>query len=494
MNPSEDLLLLLKSRHPVIYYESPDETGAINEVQETARRLNMLVYQWSVSNGMGIGKEGGFYKTADPAYMLKTLLTLLPNLGDSGAVILLKDFQKYLDDAYALRLFKDVINAVRSTPSTVIVLAAEYKFPQELEPDMVRFLGGYPDTAQIRNLLDEVIREMKRVDPAVNVGLDEAGQERVLHLLKGLTAQQIRSLVTRCVLNDFMLDFGDIKTIEDFKKRLFDQEGLLEYCSSESSGAVAGFENLKRWIGERKQAFSGAPPADLPPPKGILLVGVQGCGKSLVVKAAAGEMGLPLYRLDISALYSKYIGETETNLRKALMTVDKLSPLCLWIDEIEKGLASSGADVDGGVSQRILGTFLTWMQERKSRCFVAATANNVFKLPPELLRKGRFDEVFFVDLPNAKEREEIFKIHLGRRSLSPDKFECRRLAERSVDFSGAEIEQAVIAALYSAKAKGLGVTQEDVLSQIAGTKPLAVLRREDVEAVRDWCRDRTVRV
>lgn len=212
------------------------------------------------------------------------------------------------------------------------------------------------------------------------------------------------------IVDDNLLDVNDIPTLESSKKKLFDQEGLLEYCSWDSKIDIAGFSRLKLWLTERNKAFKD-PCLGLPPPKGLLLMGVQGCGKSLAVKVIAKELNLPLYRLDIGALYSSYIGQTEQNLRKALAIVDKLSPICLWLDELEKGFSSSDGQTDGGVSQRVLGTFLTWMQERTSHSFIAATANDVHRLPPEFLRKGRFDEVFFVDLPSFEARQEIFRIN-----------------------------------------------------------------------------------
>jgi SpoVK/Ycf46/Vps4 family AAA+-type ATPase len=222
------------------------------------------------------------------------------------------------------------------------------------------------------------------------------------------------------------------------------------------------------------------------------LMGVQGCGKSLAIKVVAKELKLPLYRLDIGRLYSQYIGQTEQNLRKALKMVDQLSPLCLWIDEIEKGFAASFGETDGGVSQRVLGTFLTWMQERKSRCFLAATANNVHRLPPEFLRKGRFDEIFFVDLPDQKTRESLFRIHLKKRGLDPQGFDLRGMAETAADFSGAEIEQAIISALYRASSRKVPVTTDHILEQIRATKPLALLKDEEISLLREWAKERTI--
>jgi SpoVK/Ycf46/Vps4 family AAA+-type ATPase len=223
-------------------------------------------------------------------------------------------------------------------------------------------------------------------------------------------------------------------------------------------------------------------------------MGVQGCGKSLAVKVIARELTLPLYRLDLGRLYSKYIGETEQNLRKALMIVEKLCPLCLWIDEIEKGFAASGGDIDGGVSQRILGTFLTWMQERKTSCFIAATANDIYRLPPEFLRKGRFDEIFFVDLPDIESREIIFKINLQKRGFKPEDFDLKKMAEVTIGFSGAEIEQAIISALYRATSEKENISTKHIVEQIRSTKSLSVLKSEEITALRAWAKERTILV
>jgi SpoVK/Ycf46/Vps4 family AAA+-type ATPase len=294
------------------------------------------------------------------------------------------------------------------------------------------------------------------------------------------------------VQDDNILNINDFNVIESYKKKVFDQEGLLEFYLTEDKGNIAGFNNLKIWLSERKDSFIPEKCSSLPAPKGLLLMGVQGCGKSLAVKVIARELNLPLYRLDLGRLYSKYIGETEQNLRKALMIVEKLCPLCLWIDEIEKGFATSGGDIDGGVSQRILGTFLTWMQERKESCFIAATANDIYRLPPEFLRKGRFDEIFFVDLPNVQSREQLFKIHLQKRGLKPEDFDLKKLVEASTDFSGAEIEQVLISALYRATSGKESISTKFIIEQIKSTKPLSVLKCEEITALRDWAKERTI--
>jgi SpoVK/Ycf46/Vps4 family AAA+-type ATPase len=420
--------------------------------------------------------------------IIKLADTSAPNAG----LFVFKDFDRYLDDAVVLRLFKDLINKIRNTRNTLVILAPAYKLPPDIEPYAAHIMGGFPDRQEICNVIDETIEEFRRSNKPVISTLNDKEMEEVVRTLKGLSIQQIRNILNKCILDDNRLSVDDLVRIESSKKEIFDREGVLEFCISESKSSIADFDNLKRWLSERKTSFRSDNPFSLPPPKGVLLMGVQGCGKSLAIKMIARELSLTLYRLDLTKLYSKYIGETEQNLRKALKTVEQLSPLCLWIDEIEKCFAASSGEIDGGVSQRIMGTFLTWMQERKPDCFLAATANNIYMLPPEFLRKGRFDEIFFVDLPNAELRENIFRIHLAKRRLDPAKFDCKSLAEKSADFNGAEIEQAVISALYRATSRKEQISTGHIIEQLESTKPLAVVKKEEVEALREWARYRTV--
>ena len=420
--------------------------------------------------------------------IIKLADTSAPNAG----LFVFKDFDRYLDDAVVLRLFKDLINKIRNTRNTLVILAPAYKLPPDIEPYAAHIMGGFPDRQEICNVIDETIEEFRRSNKPVISTLNDKEMEEVVRTLKGLSIQQIRNILNKCILDDNRLSVDDLVRIESSKKENFDREGVLEFCISESKSSIADFDNLKRWLSERKTSFRSDNPFSLPPPKGVLLMGVQGCGKSLAIKMIARELSLTLYRLDLTKLYSKYIGETEQNLRKALKTVEQLSPLCLWIDEIEKCFAASSGEIDGGVSQRIMGTFLTWMQERKPDCFLAATANNIYMLPPEFLRKGRFDEIFFVDLPNVELRENIFRIHLAKRRLDPAKFDCKSLAGKSADFNGAEIEQAVISALYRATSRKEQISTGHIIEQLESTKPLAVVKKEEVEALREWARYRTV--
>ncbi|MGZ3589901.1 MAG: AAA family ATPase [Thermodesulfobacteriota bacterium] len=491
MLANDELVLLIKSRYPVIFVESIDEEYVVNQLRQIASQLGLILYQWSMTSGLQRGfNESSYYQTGDPEKMIKNILSLIKSDRSEAGLFVLKDFDKHLESSVLLRLFKDLVNSIKNTKNTVILVGPEYKLPKDIESEAAHIVGGYPDEREIASVLKGILNELVRVDKGkISLTIEEI--QKIIKSLKGLSVQQIRNVIHECFVDDHLIDIKDLKTIESYKKKLFDQEGLLEFCITEDKENIADFDNLKRWLNERKESFAGGT-SSLPSPRGVLLMGVQGCGKSLSIKAIAKELGLPLYRLDIGRLYSPYIGQTEQNLRRALATVDKLSPLCLWIDEIEKGFAASAGESDGGVSQRVLGTFLTWMQERKSTCFLAATANNIYRLPPEFLRKGRFDEIFFVDLPDPETRRSLFTIHLKKRGLNPESFDCNLLAEKAADFSGAEIEQAVISALYRASSKKEPVSTQHVLEQISLTKPLALLKEEEITSLRDWAKERTI--
>lgn len=492
--PLEDeIKLLIKSKYPVVYFECEDEKYALRQLFSISENLNLVFYQWSVTEGLARkDKEGAFYQTNDPVSMLRMVHYLI-NIDDApDGLFVFKDMEKYLGDPLILRLFKDVVNRIKNSKSTVVVLSAEYKFPKELESDSGHIIGGIPSGEELEQVFAEMVEELQWQHEELTISLSAEEYSRILNALRGLSIQQIRNVLTQCIIEDNLLTISDLSFIESYKRKTFDQDGLLEFCLTEGQDSMAGFSHLKQWLSDRKMSFREACLPGLPPPKGILLMGVQGCGKSLAVKIISRELALPLYRLDLGRLYSKYIGETEQNLRKAFAIVEKMCPLCLWIDEIEKGFAVSSGDMDGGVSKRILGTFLTWMQERKATCFIAATANDVYHLPPEFLRKGRFDEIFFVDLPDAAGREEIFKIQIRKRNLPPDKFDYLCLAGASDGFNGAEIEQAVISALYRSSSKKTTLDTLEIKEQLETTKPLSVLKREEIETLREWAKERTI--
>jgi len=493
---NEELNLLIKSKYPVVYLETIDEIYTMRQLKTIAEQLDLDFYQWSVTDGLRRGdKDDCYYQTKEPIKMLRMVQSLLKPREYEGikpGLFVLKDFERYLEDDLVLRLFKDIINLIKGTKDTFVIVSAEYKLPKDIQSDSAHLIGGYPIEDEIKTVIEETAEELKRTNKQVALSLSGEELDEITDSLKGLSIQQIRNVINQCLLADNILDINDLSAIETYKKKIFDQEGLLEFCLTEDKNNIAGFDNLKRWLVERKASFSPQQTTSLPVPKGLLLMGVQGCGKSLAIKVIARELNLPLYRLDLARLYSKYVGETEKNLRTALMIAEKLAPACLWIDEIEKGFAASGGDIDGGVSQRILGTFLTWMQEHKASSFIAATANDIYRLPPEFLRKGRFDEIFFVDLPDTESREQLLKIHLKKRGLKPEDFDSKKIVDVTVGFSGAEIEQALISALYRASTEKEVISTKHIIEQIESTKPLSVLKKEGISALRAWAKERTI--
>jgi len=326
--------------------------------------------------------------------------------------------------------------------------------------------------------------------------LDEDDVRNLLSHLRGLTLMEVRKVLTQAMVADNELGPRDIERVLDTKREIVRRTGVLEYFPAEDDlSSIAGLGRLRRWLESRAAVFSDAARASqygLEPPRGLLLVGVQGCGKSLCAKAVARTWKVPLIRLDPARLYNKYIGETEKNLRLAMETAERLAPVVLWVDEIEKSLGTSGSDNDGGSAQRVLGTFLAWLQEKKESVFVVATSNDISRLPPELLRKGRFDEIFFVDLPEAAAREQILALHLRKRGRDPSEFDLAQLAELGDGFSGAELEQAIVSGLYAAFAEDRPLTTADVAREITDTKPLSTTMAEPIAALRSWARGRTV--
>jgi SpoVK/Ycf46/Vps4 family AAA+-type ATPase len=352
-----------------------------------------------------------------------------------------------------------------------------------------------PSDEQYYTFVREVLEEMHARTPLrVKLASDEVS--RLLQQLRGLTLFEVKKVITKVVVEDGEFNAADIPRIAEAKKEIVRRSGVLEYfTANEHMADVAGLGTLKAWLGKRKVAFSEPRRArsfGLTPPRGILLLGVQGCGKSMCAKAIAAEWGLPLIRLDPSSLYNKYFGESEKNLKRATRTAEQLAPIVLWIDEMEKAFAQGEGGDDNGTTARIFGSFLTWMQEKKPGVFVVATCNDIEKLPPELVRKGRFDEIFFVDLPSAEVRRSIFAVHLTRRGRDPSRFDLDALAAQSEGFSGAELEQVVLAALYTAFAERGDLSQALLEHEIARTVPLSRTAAEKIGRLRAWAQGRTV--
>ncbi|MEE8527353.1 MAG: AAA family ATPase, partial [Gammaproteobacteria bacterium] len=379
-----------------------------------------------------------------------------------------------------------------ATGRTVILISHEIELPQELKSMSAQFELAMPDEKEREKIVRAVADHWVRDNPGRRVVTDRKAFDLLIKNLAGMTVSDTRRLARNAIFNDGAISRSDVDRVMKAKYSLLNRRGVLSFEHDTARFAdIGGLSRLKEWLAKRKTVFVEESESKLDPPKGLMLLGVQGCGKSLAAKAAAGIFGVPLLRLDFATLYNKFYGETERNLRESLKTGEVMEPCVLWIDEIEKGIAQGSGD-DSSLSRRVLGTFLTWMAEKNARVFVVATANDITSLPPELVRKGRFDEIFFVDLPGREVREQILRIHLGSRDMDPGEFDLGRLAEASDGFSGAEIEQAIVSGLYAAHAIKKKLGTGHVLDEISRTRPLSVTMSEHITSLRAWAADRTV--
>jgi AAA+ superfamily predicted ATPase len=489
MGANQDLATLLRARTPLLVVESSEEGRVIESFRHAIAQSLRPLFTWSITDGLRrIDMDADGPEASPDATMT---LTSIKQRTQSG-VFLLLDFQPYLRYPMTLRLLREIVLRQAAAEHTLVLVGARIELPEDLAALATRFEIALPDAQAMAALLREEAFKYSREHGGRRVEVDADAARTIVRNLAGLTLADARRIVRKLIYHDGALTAADLPALAKAKFALLDRENLLhfEYETARFS-EVAGLNRLKRWIQQREPAFIGRKmPVKLDPPKGILLLGVQGCGKSLAAKAVAGGFGVPLLRLDIGTLYNKYHGETERNLRAALKNAELLAPCVLWLDEIEKALATEGND--DGVSRRVLGYLLTWMAERKKPVFLVATANDVQALPPELLRKGRFDEIFFVDLPDAMSREEVLRIHLQKRDISMDEIDLPSLVEASEGFSGAEIEQLVVAGLYAAAADGSALNTRHLLDEARATRPLSVIMSDRVEALRAWARERTV--
>ena len=409
------------------------------------------------------------------------------------AIFHLRGLGPYLREPVVVAQIKSIHKKYFGHRGALVVSGSDLDLPRVLEHLFTPLNLEAPSPQAYHAFVQAVLRDLaNRLH--VEVKLSSVDVSQLLAALHGLTFFEVRKIITQAVIEDGVLGREDLAAVLQAKRQIIERSGVLEYFPHEHDmGDVAGLRHLKGWLRKRQAAFEDpgrAKEYGLSPPKGLLLIGVQGCGKSLCAKAVAAEWKLPLIRLDPSNLYNRYVGETERNLRRAIKLAEQMAPVVLWIDEIEKSLSQD--DADGGPAQRLFGTFLAWLQDKKENVFVIATANDISKLPPELMRKGRFDEIFFVDLPQDDARKRILEIHLERRKRDPAKFDIARIVEQTKGFSGAEIEQAVVSSLYTAFSREADLTTEALLEEIELTKPLSVTMAERIAALRDWAKDRAV--
>ncbi|MDH5640189.1 MAG: AAA family ATPase [Nitrospira sp.] len=513
---AHDLRTLIRSNYPLIAIETVEEERVSSLLHSVCAQERMPLFEWSVTRGLTRADEPTLSKmTAAPLALLQHLHGLTVE-----AVFWLKDLAPHLQEQPVARQLREVAEVFSRSHATCVITGHPITLPLDIEQLAVRLDLQLPDRGELEAMLQNLLRSLgpklssrhrgsaavaRQNSGAAIRGALSTGQrpstsnrEAVLRALRGLTLHQARQAVTQCLVEDGSLTAADVQTILKRKVQIIKDGGLLEYYPLEDNRfELGGFSSLKSWLERAKVGFTDEAKAlNLTPPRGIMLIGVPGCGKSLAAKAIAREWQLPLLKLDAGRLFDKYIGESEKNFRKAIDTAESLSPIVLWIDEIEKALAAGGGsgEADAGLSRRLFGAFLTWLQEKKHEVFVVATANDLSSLPPELLRKGRFDEIFFVDLPDDEEREAIWKIHLGIRKQDSRQFDVSKVVSASDGFSGSEIEQAVVAALYRALHHRTPLTTDLLIEELNQTVPLSVTRREDIDALRGMAQGRFVNV
>ncbi len=478
-----DLKSLIRSFHSLIAVETVEEERVFTIVREVANDLNQSLFEWSMTTGFKRGFGLTIGNTFEP-------LAVLQHIGDltGEGIYLLKDMAPHLAKPEVARALRDLVQKMAHTSSAIVLTGDPIELPRDIEAMAVRFDLKLPDEAERREAMRHVVDAMKARQP-VQVDLGREDVNRLVQALAGLTLHQARRVIAQAILEDGKLSPLDIERVIRWKGEIIERGGVLEFFPAEENAfELGGFARLKTWLDHARVGFTAeARAVNLKAPKGVLFVGVQGCGKSLAAKFIARHWQLPLLKLDAGRLYDKYVGQSEKNFRRATVVAESMAPVVLWIDEMEKTFASgTAADADGGLSQRLFGAFLTWLQEKKDGVFVVGAANDLNRMPPELLRKGRFDEIFFVDLPTLEERRSIFTIHLRMRKQDPAAFDVGELARASEGFSGAEIEQAVIASLYRALHAKQALTTANIVESLRATVPLSVARREDVERLRSF--------
>jgi ATP-dependent 26S proteasome regulatory subunit len=490
---SDQLRQAFRAGHRVVRIATPEEDEALSHVRTVAMHLNLPAVQWSATRGLrdAIVAGPGEDDTAVAEAGLKRML----RMDDAPRLYITQDLLPHLDHPGTLRAWRDLVARLTrdaDAAGRLVMIDPVPDAPAVVEAFSTLLEPPLPAPAEIESIVRRTLRRLHRESP-IQVDLSRTALDTIIRTLSGLSRRQIESILTEVVAEDRRLDEQDIRRLLAAKRRALRTEGVLEFVEAPASlDRVGGLKTLKAWLRQRAACF--APEAadfGLVPPRGVLLLGVQGAGKSLCAKAIATAWNRALLRLDAGALYDRYIGESERRLRQAFHQAELMAPVVLWIDEIEKAFASAGSHAsDGGLSRRMFGSLLTWMQEHRAPVFLVATANDIESLPPELLRKGRFDEIFFIDLPDRATRREIFAIHLERRGRPPADFDLDALADAAEGFSGAEIEQAIIAALYRAFEQSATLDTATLLQAVRSSPPLSVTMRERLEALRAWGRAR----
>ena len=488
----DEIALLVQARYALIILETRETERAERELARIAADINLPFFTWSRSRGVRRGAlvtDPSIIDTMEPAQGLAHVLA------EGAGVFHFRDLGAHIEDPLVISHLLDAVASFSMRRGAVVITGVEVTLPAALRPHATVLQLPAPTFEEYRRLLERMIRECSARMP-VKVEISAEDRTRLINNLNGLSLLEAEKILMRVIVEDGALRAEDVQRVSGAKRQMVEQDGLLEYYPvAEGLEQVAGLAGLKRWLGRRRAVVADsrrAQEAGLSFPKGVLLLGVPGCGKSLCAKAVAREWGLPLLKLDPGNLFDKFIGESEKNFKRAMQTAERMAPIVLWIDELEKAFASASGDADGGVSNRIFGTFLSWLQDRRGDVFVVATSNDVSKLPPEFIRKGRFDEIFFVDLPSAEARAEIYRIHLRKRKQEVAAFDLPALAKATDRFSGAEIEESIVGALYGAFAESRALTTADLLAEATRTRPLATIMAERLAALRQWAGARTI--
>ncbi len=494
---AEEVETLIRARYPLIAVLSWEEERVMLNLNQIAGNLEKSLFEWSITRGLiryrqalspkTEGKKG----TKDPTVVLKEILDI-----SEPAIVVLKDFHNFFKESAVKRGLRDLAQSLRFTYISVILLAPPFSVPAELEKDLTIIDFPLPSLQELEDLLSRIESEVKDSgDFYISEGVEE--RKKILEAAQGLTLTEAENVFAKTLVKTGRLGPEEVPHVFSEKKQIVRKSGLLEYVDvKEKLEDIGGLENLKDWLLKRRLAFTEkAREYGIPSPKGILLMGVQGCGKSLSAKAVASLYRMPLLRLDMGAVFQSYVGESESHIRQALSLAENVSPCVLWIDEIDKGLSGlkGAGSGDSGTTQRVFGTLVTWMQEKSSPVFVVATANNISILPPEIMRKGRFDEIFFVDLPEKETRRKIFEIHLKHYQPESVGLDLDPLIELSEGFSGAEIEAAVVASLFLALSEDREVEMGDIATSLKETYPLSSTMREEIQGIRDWATGRARR-
>ena len=510
MNRNEEtaanLANYFRARFPYVYIQTWEETRACRMIEKIAYSEALIkfkrnLYIWTQTDGLRCQDRNSDIKdTQNPMKALDFVRTC-----EDNAIFIFKDLHVFLGfggrpaDFALIRKMRDIIPELRESENrkNVVLISPELIIPEDMQKEISVFDFPLPDADEIENKLDSMIQQNE-----LTPNLTETEKKKLSESALGLTLQEAENAFSRAIVHNKGLDANAIKVIFDEKNQVIKKNGILEFIKSDLNiNDIGGLENLKNWLNKRNNSWlDSARRYNIPAPKGVLITGVPGCGKSLTAKAMSEIWQLPLLKLDMGRIFSGIVGSSEENMRKAIKTAEAVSPSILWVDEIEKGFSGRQGSGDSGTSGRIFATFLTWMQEKSAPVFVIATSNDISSLPAELLRKGRFDEIFFVDLPTAAERKKIFEIHLSKRlkgsefsdSITVDDTLLNRLAEISEGFSGAEIEQAVISAMYEAFFEKRGLTQQDLENAVKSTVPLSVTQHEQIKRLRDWANVRAV--